>query len=54
MPTFANAIALFAAEGWQTYTADPDRTYRALTAPGSTILVALDAQNVPNPSPPFA
>ncbi len=28
------ALALFAAEGWQTYTTDPERRYRALTAPG--------------------
>jgi hypothetical protein len=26
---------LFAAERWQTYAADPERTYRALTAPGA-------------------
>jgi ribosomal protein S18 acetylase RimI-like enzyme len=33
---------LFAAERWQTYAADPERTYRALTAPGATTLVAID------------
>jgi ribosomal protein S18 acetylase RimI-like enzyme len=34
-------IALVAAEGWTEYTEDPDRTYRALSAPGVTTLVAL-------------
>jgi GNAT superfamily N-acetyltransferase len=34
-------IALMAAEGWSTYTEDVERTYRALTAPGVTTLVAL-------------
>jgi hypothetical protein len=33
---------LFGADRWQTYTADPERTYRALTAPGATTLVAID------------
>jgi hypothetical protein len=32
----AGAVALCDAEGWDTYTADTERTYRALTAPGST------------------
>jgi ribosomal protein S18 acetylase RimI-like enzyme len=36
------ALMLFAAERWQTYAADPERTYRALTAPGATTLVAID------------
>jgi len=31
---------LFAAERWQTYAADPELTYRALTAPGATTLLA--------------
>ena len=34
-------IALVAAEGWTEYTDDVQRTYRALTAPGVTTLVAL-------------
>ena len=34
-------IALMEAEGWDTYTDDVQRTGRALTAPGSTTLVAL-------------
>jgi ribosomal protein S18 acetylase RimI-like enzyme len=34
-------IALVAAEGWTEYTDDVERTYRALTAPGVTTLVAL-------------
>jgi ribosomal protein S18 acetylase RimI-like enzyme len=33
-------IALFAAEGWTEYTDDAERTYRALSAPGVTTLVA--------------
>ena len=33
-------IALIAAEGWTVYTDDVARTYRALTAPGVTTLVA--------------
>jgi ribosomal protein S18 acetylase RimI-like enzyme len=31
-----------AAEGWTEYTDDAERTYRALTAPGVTTLVAID------------
>jgi ribosomal protein S18 acetylase RimI-like enzyme len=34
-------IALVAAEGWTEYADDVERTYRALTAPGSTALVAI-------------
>ena len=34
-------IALVAAEGWTEYTDDVERTYRALTAPGVTTLVAI-------------
>ena len=34
-------LALLEAEGWETYTEDPERTQRVLTAPGSTTLVAL-------------
>ncbi len=34
-------IALVAAEGWTEYSDDVDRTYRALTAPGVTTLVAI-------------
>ena len=37
-----DALALFTAEGWDTYYEDPARTLRALTAPGSTTLVAVD------------
>jgi GNAT superfamily N-acetyltransferase len=40
------ALALFAAEGWDEYSQDPERTHDALTAPGSTTLVALDAAEV--------
>ncbi|HET9120346.1 MAG TPA: GNAT family N-acetyltransferase [Solirubrobacterales bacterium] len=35
-------IALVNAAGWETYSEDPERTYRALAAPGSTTLVALE------------
>jgi GNAT superfamily N-acetyltransferase len=38
----SGALALFAAEGWETYTEDPERTRRALAAPGATTLVAVD------------
>jgi ribosomal protein S18 acetylase RimI-like enzyme len=41
----AGATDLFAVEGWGTYT-DRDRTYRALTAPGCTTLVAVDGDEV--------
>ena len=34
-------IALIEEEGWTGYTDDLDRTYRALTAPGVTTLVAI-------------
>ena len=34
-------IETVAAEGWTEYTDDVERTYRALTAPGSTTLVAI-------------
>ena len=34
-------IALVAAEGWTEYAEDPERTFRALSAPGVTTLVAL-------------
>jgi ribosomal protein S18 acetylase RimI-like enzyme len=37
------ALALLDAEQWETYTEDPERTYRALSSPGSTTLVAVDA-----------
>ena len=34
-------VALVAAEGWTEYAEDPERTFRALSAPGVTTLVAL-------------
>jgi ribosomal protein S18 acetylase RimI-like enzyme len=40
------ALALFATEGWDEYTDDPEATYRALTAPGCSTLVALDGSTV--------
>jgi predicted N-acetyltransferase YhbS len=39
-------LDLCAAEGWDLYTEDPDRTYEALAAPGSSTLVALDGPTV--------
>ena len=33
-------------EGWQSYTTDPDRTHRALTAPGVTTIVATEGGDV--------
>src|SRR5205823_9008362 len=39
-------IALVTAEGWTEYTDDVERTYRALTAPGVTTLVALGGGHV--------
>ena len=34
-------VEMVAAEGWTEYSDDVERTYRALTAPGSTTLVAI-------------
>jgi ribosomal protein S18 acetylase RimI-like enzyme len=39
-------IALLAAEGWSEYSDDAGRTYRALTAPGVTTLVAIAGKHV--------
>jgi ribosomal protein S18 acetylase RimI-like enzyme len=39
-------IALVGAEGWTEYTDDPERTHRALTAPGLTTLVAVAGRRV--------
>ena len=39
-------IALVAAEGWVEYADDAERTYRALTAPGVTTLVAVVGEQV--------
>jgi len=39
-------IALVAAEGWTEYSDDAERTYRALTAPGVTTLVAIAGSHV--------
>jgi predicted N-acetyltransferase YhbS len=41
-----SVIALVEAAGWETYSEDPERTYRALAAPGSTTLVALEEGQV--------
>jgi ribosomal protein S18 acetylase RimI-like enzyme len=40
------ALALFADEQWDTYTADRERTYRALVAPGCTTVVAVERTTV--------
>ncbi len=39
-------LDLFAAEGWGTYTVDPERTVRALSAPGCTTLLAVSGDTV--------
>jgi ribosomal protein S18 acetylase RimI-like enzyme len=39
-------ITLVAAEGWTEYSEDAERTYRALSAPGATTLVALADRRV--------
>jgi ribosomal protein S18 acetylase RimI-like enzyme len=39
-------IALVAAEGWNEYSDDVERTYRALTAPGVTTLVAIAREHL--------
>jgi GNAT superfamily N-acetyltransferase len=39
-------VDLFAAAGWSTYTVDPERSARALSAPGCTTLLALDGARV--------
>jgi ribosomal protein S18 acetylase RimI-like enzyme len=41
-----SALSLFGAEGWSSYTQDPARALRALTAPGSVTLVATEGSNV--------
>src|SRR5204862_337575 len=38
---FDGALELFAAEGWETYSADPERTFRALSAPGCTTVLGV-------------
>ena len=40
------ALNLFRAEDWPSYTTDPERTWRALTAAGSVTVVALDGGEV--------
>jgi hypothetical protein len=42
----AGLIELVAAEGWAEYTDDVERTYRALTAPGVTTLIAIAGERV--------
>jgi len=39
-------VGLCEDEGWSSYTTDPERTFRALTAPGSTTLVAVEENQV--------
>jgi GNAT superfamily N-acetyltransferase len=43
---FDGLMALVGAEGWTEYTDDAERTYRALTAPGVTTLVAIGGGRV--------
>jgi ribosomal protein S18 acetylase RimI-like enzyme len=42
----SHVVALCAGEGWTDYAEDPDRAFKALTAPGVTTLVASDADRV--------
>jgi GNAT superfamily N-acetyltransferase len=42
----AGLVELCAVQGWDIYAADPERTYRALTGPGSTTLIALEGGEV--------
>jgi GNAT superfamily N-acetyltransferase len=42
----SGVIDLLAAEGWDTYAGDAQRTARALSAPGCTTLLALDGATV--------
>jgi GNAT superfamily N-acetyltransferase len=39
-------VELVAAEGWTEYSDEPDQTYRALTAPGTTTLLAKAGKRV--------
>jgi ribosomal protein S18 acetylase RimI-like enzyme/predicted enzyme related to lactoylglutathione lyase len=39
-------VQLVAAEGWDEYSADPEATFKALTAPGVTTLVAVEGESV--------
>ncbi|MBV9194042.1 MAG: GNAT family N-acetyltransferase [Solirubrobacterales bacterium] len=45
-PHLEGVVALVAAEGWSEYTVDVKGTSRALSAPGVTTLVAIDAGQV--------
>ncbi len=44
--SLAGIVALCAAEGWQSFTRDPEVTWKALTAPGVTTVVAKDGSRV--------
>lgn len=42
----AGVIELCVAEGWPSYPEDPARAHRALTAPGTTSVVAVDDERI--------
>lgn len=39
-------LEICASEGWKSYTSDPERTHRVLTAPGVTTIVAVNQGEV--------
>ena len=45
-PHLAGVIRLCKAEGWSSYTKDPETTWRVLTAPGVTTVVAVEGEEV--------
>lgn len=44
--SLSGIIALFEAEGWTSYTSDPEATWQALTAPGVCTVVAQDGSRI--------
>ncbi len=42
----ARVVGLFSQEGWSSYSTDPERTWRALTASGTVSVVAIDEHGV--------
>ncbi len=45
-PDLEGVIRLCDAEGWSSFTTDPERAHRVLTAPGVTAVVALDGSDI--------
>jgi ribosomal protein S18 acetylase RimI-like enzyme len=44
--SLSGVVALLTAEGWASYTKDPEVTWKALTAPGVTTIVAKDVARI--------